>query len=108
MELVELKVSDKENSVKYKLVSEDKELGYGYIFDRETNPIEVFVEKEYRSNGYGKLLFNSLLKILKSKGLKGTIFVIDVENFSMLNIIKQAGAVELSRNLDDIKLLLKF
>ena len=42
MELVELKISDKENSVKYALMVNGKNVGSGYIFSRETNPIEIY------------------------------------------------------------------
>ena len=108
MELVELKVSDKENSIKYKLLSEDKEVAHGYIFNRETNPIEIYVEQDYQSNGYGKLLFTSLLNVLKNKGLKGAIFQLDENNYKIINIIKNAGGVEIGRNLPVIKFLLKF
>lgn len=107
MELVELKVSDKEKSVKYKLMSSGKEVAHGYIFSRETNPIEIYVEKDYQSNGYGKLLFNSLVNVLKKKGLKGLIFQLDESNFKIINIIKKYGAVEISRNMTEIKFLLK-
>ena len=107
MELIESKISDKENSVMYQLISHEGEVAHGYIFNREINPIEVYVNKEYQSNGYGKLLFKSLLKILKDNGLKGIIFILDESNFKIINIIKDLGAVELGRNLPEIKFLLK-
>lgn len=106
MELVELKVSDKEKSVKYVLSIKDKEIGYGYIFNREVNPIEIYVDKNYQSNGYGKFLFNSLIKVLKGKNLKGIIFEVDAENYRFINIVKQAGALEVGR-FPNVKLALK-
>ena len=107
MELVELKVSDKENSVKYILKLDGLEIAHGYIFNREINPIEIYVERDYQSNGYGKLLFNSLLNILKKSGLKGLIFKLDENNFKIINIVKKFGAVEIGRELPEIKFLLK-
>ena len=108
MELVESKVSDKENSVKYVLILNDKEIGVGYIFSRETNPIEIYISEDYQSNGYGKFLFNSLLKILKSRNLKGVIFSIDKDNYRFINIIGQAGAIEFGRDGVKHNFALKF
>lgn len=107
MELIELEVSDKENSVKYNLISNGQEIAHGYIFNRDINPIEIFVEEKYQSNGYGKYLFNSLLKILKNNGEKGIIFQLDESNFKMINIIKGSGAVEIGKNISEIKFMLK-
>ena len=107
MELIELEMSDKENSVKYVLIVNSEEVGYGYIFNRETNPIEVYIDDNYQSNGYGKLLLNSLLNILKEKGLKGVTFKLDENDYRFINIIKQAGAVEVGRQFPDIKFIIK-
>lgn len=107
MELKELKISDKENSFKFVLIVNDKEVGFGYIFNREINPIEVYIEKEFQSNGYGKFLFNSLLSILKEKGLKGMLFKINESNYKFINIIQKAGAQIIGKQDLDIKFVLK-
>lgn len=107
MELKELKISDKENSVKYILLVQGREVGFGYIFNREVNPIEIYIENDFQSNGYGKLLFNSLLKILKDSGLKGLKFELDENNGRLISVIKQAGAVEIGRDLPKIKFIIK-
>ena len=85
MELIQLKISDKENSVKYVLMLHGKEIGYGYIFNKEINPIEIYIDENYQSNGYGKIFFNSLLNVLKGKGLKGLIFELDETNYKIIN-----------------------
>lgn len=108
MELVELKISDKENSVKYALMVNGKNVGSGYIFSRETNPIEIYIEENFRSNGYGKYLFNSLVKILKDRGVKGAIFESNKDNLRFINIIKQAGAKEISRQMPKVRFVIKF
>ena len=105
MELVKLNISDKENSVKYKLLSNEAEVAHGYIFNREINPIEIYVEKEYQSNGFGKFLFKSLLEILKSNGLTGIVFLLDENNLKIINIIKKSGAVEVGRSFSKIKFI---
>lgn len=98
MKVVKIKISDKENSVKYLLKIENKEVGYGYIFDREVNPIEIYIDKQFQSNGYGKKLFKTLLKEMKGQGVKGMLFEVENENYRFANIISQMGAQEISRN----------
>ena len=107
MELIQLQTSDKENSVKYLLKLDGKDIGYGYIFDRENNPIEIFIAEEHQSNGYGKIFFNSLLKIVKNKGLKGVLFKVDRSNYRFINIIQKAGAFEIGREALEIKYAIK-
>ncbi|MBQ8425923.1 MAG: GNAT family N-acetyltransferase [Clostridia bacterium] len=107
MELIQLKISDKDNSIKYVLKLSGKEIGYAYIFSRENNPIEIYIDEDYQSNGYGKILFNSLLKILKSKGLKGCVFEIDESNYRFINILTNAGAMKVGSHLSMIKFIIK-
>ena len=107
MELVKLSTSDKDDSVKYVLKLNGKEIGHGYIFSREINPIEIYIEKDYQSNGCGKFLFSSLLNILKASGLKGIIFELDENCYKFINIIKQSGAIEVGRQLPKIKFIVK-
>lgn len=99
--------SDKENSYKYVLIVQDKQIGFGYIFKRETNPIEIYIDKEYQSNGYGKFLFNALAKEAKNQGLKGMIFELNENQYRFINIISQVGAVQIGKNKDKVKLILK-
>lgn len=107
MELIKSKTSDKENSVKYVLMDMNEEIGYGYIFDREINPIEIYINENFQSNGYGKFLFNSLLSILKKSNLKGLIFEINQSNYKFINIITQCGAIEFGRQLPNIRFVIK-
>lgn len=107
MELLKSRNSDKENSVKYVLKEQDTDIGYGYIYSREVNPIEIYVYEKYQSNGYGKALFNFLLNELKQSGVKGAIFELDESQYRFKNIISQAGAFEIGRNLPKIKYVLK-
>ena len=99
--------SDKEDSYKYVLKVQDKQIGFGYIFNREINPIEIYIDKENQSNGYGKFLFNALIKEAKNKGLKGMIFELNENQYRFINIILQAGAVQIGKNKDKVKLMLK-
>lgn len=107
MEIIKSDKSDKENSYKYVLKVQDKQIGFGYIFHREINPIEIYIDKEYQSNGYGKFLFNALVKEAKSQGLKGMIFELNENQYRFITIILQAGAAQISKNNDKVKLCLK-
>ena len=107
MELIKLNISDKDNSIQYVLKINDESVGYGYIFNRETNPIEIYIEKEHQSCGYGKYLFNSLLTILKNQGLKGIIFETNESNFRLINILLNANAVQISKRSPIVKFIIK-
>ncbi len=91
MELLKCQKSDKENAEKYILKDGEKELGYGYIYNTNVNPVEIFVYEALRSNGYGKILFSKLIQILKEKGIKIIEFEIPEENYRMTNIISSFG-----------------
>lgn len=91
MELLKCETSDIENTEKYILKDNDKELGYGYIISAEINPIEIFIYEKERSNGYGKLLFSKLLQILKEKGTKLLTFDLPEEQYRMINIVSSFG-----------------
>ena len=107
MELKELSFSDKENSVKFVLMNSGEEVGYGYIFSREINPIEIYINEENQSSGYGKFLFNSLLNILREHGLKGVVFQLNESDYRFINIIRKAGAVEIGRQFSEMKFIIK-
>ncbi len=107
MELLKLKISDKQNSVKYLLKKDSITIGCGYVFNREINPIEIYIDEKNQSNGYGKLLFNDLIKVLKKGKTPGAIFELPQTNFKMVNIISQAGGVQIFQNKDTIKFIIK-
>ena len=107
MKILQTKISDKEKSFKYELVLDDKVLGYGYIINRAINPIEVYIGQQYQSNGYGKVLFNGLLELLRQRHIKGTVFELKDEQYKFQNIILQAGAIQVSRNGSIVKYILK-
>lgn len=107
MQIVKSEKSDKENSYKYVLKVRGKQIGLGYIFNREINPIEIYVDKEHQSNGYGKYLFNALAKEAKNRGMKGMIFELHESQYRFINIISQAGAMQFGKNEGIVKFVLK-
>ena len=106
-EVIKADVSDRELADKYILKVDGKEVGFGYLFNRETNPIEIFVLKEFQSNGYGKFWFGELLRVLKQGERLGVLFEVKDSDYRFRNIIMQAGAFEIGRNLPTIKYALK-
>ncbi len=107
MELLKLKISDKQNSVKYLLKKDGIEIGRGYVFNREINPIEIYIDEKYQSNGYGKFLFNGLINVLKKEKTPGALFELPQTNYKMINIISQAGGVQISNNNNNVKFIIK-
>ena len=82
-------------------------MGYGYIFDREVNPIEIYVHEQYRSYGYGKYLFSQLVQIAQKQGVKGMLFEVAASNYRFVTILGQSGAQHLGQRDGIIKFVLK-
>lgn len=99
LKIVKLNVSDKENSDKYVLKLDAKEIGYSYIFHEvKSNNIFIFVNQENRSNGFGSFLFGEMLKIIKSSKLSHLFFDIEKPNYSANNIIAKFNGQILSED----------
>mgnify|MGYP002626070778 CR=1 FL=1 len=107
MRIFQTKISDKENSIKYVLEIDDKIVGLGYIINRDINPIEVYIDKHYQSNGYGKCLFLDMLDKVRKQGVKGLIFELSEEQYRVKNIILQVGAELVGHNNGMSKFILK-
>ena len=106
MENLQIERCEQDTS-KYSLKLDGKEIGYGCIYVREINPIEIYIDEQYRSNGYGKYLFAQLLLIAKERGVVGMIFEVTEENYRFITIIGQAGAKQIGKNGAIIKFVLK-
>lgn len=96
MDIIKCDMSDRINSDKYILQDNEKQIGYGYIIDSEINPIDIFINEEERSNGYGELLFSQLLKIIKQDNKKPLIFEVKKTNYRISNIISKLGALHIT------------
>lgn len=99
LKILKLNVSDKENSDKYVLKFNEKEIGYSYIFhEAKNNNIYIFINQENRSNGFGSFLFGEMLKIIKSSKLSHLFFDIEKPNYSANNIIAKFNGQILSED----------
>ena len=98
MQIIKCTNSDKPNTEKYIMKINNQEIGFGYLIETEINPIEIFINEDQRSNGYGKLLFAKLLQICKEKGLKVLFFELKNEDYRMIIIITSLGARHIGTN----------
>lgn len=80
----------------YKLVKEDRVIGYGTINKDKENLIYIFIEDSLRGNGYGTFLFSEMLEKAKSKGYKKVEIIFREENTQILKIVKGVEGVHLS------------
>lgn len=77
-------------------------IGISYInnIDKNSNILWIYILAEYQSNGYGTLLFDEMLKILKEMGYKEFILNIDKANTRIINIIMKHKSLLLGTNGD--------
>lgn len=97
---IKVPISDKENTNKYFLNTETEELGYAYINPSNSiNNVYFFIHPQYRSNGFGTLLFSKIIAELKSTTQFPHI-TLDVEKTNIFtnNIIAKLGGLILSED----------
>lgn len=90
----------------YKLVMDNRVIGYGTINKDKENIIYIFIENELRGNGYGKYLFSKMLQEVKNIGYKEAKVVFKTKNIQMLKIVKNEGGLHLSTNEGNEKYLI--
>ena len=93
-------ISDQENSDKFLLKNKQIELGYAYIYHGDfNNNIKFFIHPQYRSNGFGSLLFINIIKELKN-GTNYSHIKLDIEktNTHANNIISKHGGLILAED----------
>lgn len=90
----------------YKLVKDDKIIGYGTINKDKENIIYVFIEQDLRGNGYGKILFSEMIKIIEKLGYKDVKIIFKRENIQMLKITEKMGGLHLSSKEGEVQYLI--
>lgn len=86
------------SSEAFALYKEDVIIGYGLIYGKSIKQIEIFIKEEYRSNGYGKILFGRMLGELKKKNIKNIKIIFPRENYRIKNIIISFGGIQANTN----------
>lgn len=87
----------------YKLVRDEKIIGYGTINKDQENFIYVYIDEKERGNNYGKFLFLKLLEEVKKMDYKEVRVKFKRENIQMLRIVRGIGGIHLSSDEDGVK-----
>lgn len=87
----------------YKLVKDNQGIGYGTINKDKENQLFIFIDKQQRGNGYGKILFSKMLDETKNIGYQEVKITFGKENTPMLKIAEDNGGRQISSDDDSIK-----
>ena len=87
----------------YKLVKDNQPLGFGTINKDKENLLFIFINKEQRGNGYGKVLFSKMLEETKNIGYDEVKITFSKENAPMLKIAENSGGKQILEDEDSIK-----
>ena len=90
----------------YKLVKDDKVIGYGTINKDKEDFIYIYINEEARGNQYGKFLFLKILEEVKNMDYKEVKVKFSKENIQMLKIVNSIEGLHLSSNEDGVKYLI--
>lgn len=87
----------------YKLVKDNQSLGFGTINKDKENSVFIFINKEHRGNGYGKILFSKMLEETKKIGYDEVKIAFSKENTPMIKIADDNGGQQTSSDTDSVK-----
>jgi len=87
----------------YKLVKDNQGIGYGTINKDTDNKLFIYIDKQERGNGYGKILFSKMLDETKNIGYQEVKITFDKENVPMQKIAEDNGGRQISSDGDSIK-----
>ena len=87
----------------YKLVKDNQPLGFGTINKDKENALFIFINKEQRGNGYGKILFSKMLEETKEIGFNEVKIAFSKENMPMVKIAEDNGGKQSSSDENSVK-----
>lgn len=87
----------------YKLVKDNQGIGYGTINKDKENQLFIFVDKQNRGNGYGKILFSKMLEETKNMGYNQVKISFEKDNEPMLKIVNDYAGTQLSNDGNTLK-----
>lgn len=90
----------------YKLLKDNQGIGYGTINKDKENALFIFVDREQRGNGYGKILFSKMLEETKNLGYKEIKIIFGKENTPMLKIAESNEGKQISSDEDSVKYII--
>lgn len=91
----------------FKLVKDNQPLGFATINKDKENSIFIFINKEHRGNGYGKILFSKMLEETKNIGYDEVKITFSKENTPMMKIADDNGGKQASSDADSVKYVFK-
>ena len=90
----------------YKLVKDNEGIGYGTINKDQENQLFIFIDKQQRGNGYGKILFSKMLEETKNQGYNQVKILFEKENIPMQKIANDNGAQQISEDKNNVKYII--
>lgn len=87
----------------YKLMKDDKTIGFGIINQNQENQIYIFVEEQERGKGYGDMLFSKMIEETKNKGYNKAQILFSRNNMPMVKIATNNGGEHISSDGDTVK-----
>ena len=90
----------------FKLLKDSKMIGTAIIKQDEDDRLYIFIKKELRGNGYGKILFSEILKELKNRGYNDITIKFQKNNIPMLKIVTSNGGLHLSTDEQMVKYII--
>ncbi len=87
----------------YKLEKDNQGIGYGTINKDQENQVFIFIDREQRGNGYGKILFSKILDETKNMGYEEVKITFGKDNEPMLKITKDNNGKQISEDEDSVK-----
>lgn len=98
---------DREYMQYYKLIKDNKEIGYGTINKDKEDAFYIFINEGERGKGYGKALFAKMLDESKDIGWTEPKITFEKENIPMTKIAVDNGAVLFSSDGAIVKYKIK-
>lgn len=102
----EIKQKFPESKYCYQFFEDDKTIGAVSVNNSEEDALYLFIRKELRGNGYGKILFAEILKKLKENNYQKIIVQFNKKNMQMLKIIDDYNGMHISTDCNIIKYLI--
>ena len=90
----------------YRFAKDDKTIGAAAINKAEEDNVYIFIKKDYRGNGYGKILFSNIIEELKQKNYSKVIVCFDKNNIQMTKIINDNNGLHISTDKEIVKYLI--
>ena len=85
----------KDSQYFYEFQKDNNTLGWATINKDDENKLYIFIDENFRGNGYGKLLFSEMMKELRNKDYKQFKVIFNKENIPMLKIVEDNNGLQI-------------